>query len=477
MFLRSLTLCLLIPMFLFCKTSNEEHEAVSYKEGWHYKRNKKGEDEKFFAIGAWSIPGYTPDRNGRTDRSNEQIFKMQARNINIYLTHQLNLKEFMAEDDRIVMTTIGSDFLRGSNFPDFSNKGLENGYYRSQYLKNAVNTQDFSDALDVTINKSINSTFANIEVAYLPIDEVALGIGAARWYWSIPPEVGDKIYERLSLFDPNLIVFVDLAGHGKGGTFFFEKRYLKDYPSMPTDPPYDAIVNESARDYALNLKASGKGTPLLGFYESYDGVPTYQYNKESSAYTIYAPEELKTTHYENIKAYASAYKGNGNVFGINAFRDFYALPALAGITVDAIKDGLKDPTIPIWLFFDGNGYAKPSGIPAKSYANEVKCQIYTSIIHGATGVFFWNDMSKTPDVWNYLQPILEEMKDNLDIIKQTTIEKRINGDIHIIIKENTNGQKYIIATNTSKTSAVALKQVNVEKKVLLPLEVYISPFS
>ena len=30
------------------------------------------------------------------------------------------------------------------------------------------------------------------------------------------------------------------------------------------------------------------------------------------------------------------------------------------------------------------------------YVKELKCQMYTSITHGATGVFFWNDRTKTP---------------------------------------------------------------------------------
>ena len=187
-------------------------------------------------------------------------------------------------------------------------------------------------------------------------------------------------------------------------------------------------------------------------------------------------EELKSFHYENIKAYAEAYKGNGNVFGINAFRDFYAHPVLAGTTVDGIRAGLGEAHIPIWLFFDGNGYAKPGNITMDDYVNEVRCQMFTSIIHGATGVLFWNDRSKNAEAWDALQPILEEINSNLGIFKLKTLEKRIKDDMHILIKKDSKGQKYIIASNTNKTENISLNVENVKKNILAPLEVYISTF-
>ena len=101
--------------------------------------------------------------------------------------------------------------------------------------------------------------------------------------------------------------------------------------------------------------------------------------------------------------------------------------------------------------------------------------MYTSITHGATGIFFWNNPSGQ-EVWDALQPTLEEMKGNLDIIKLKTLEKRDNDNMHLMIKRDDKGQKYIIATNTSKTSSVPLNVENLEKNSLGPLEVYISPF-
>ena len=450
--------------------------GVLVDEGW-YMKETNGVVEKFFPIGSWGIPGYTSDRkNGYDDRTDAEFFKHQARNVDISVSDYRFWKNFMTEADLIMMCVQPAQFLRYSHFekiPALSDKGGENGYYRMQYLKEAINNPSFIEEFDNSIISN-KAHHPNVELAYLPIDEVAQGL--YNDHWTVPPVVGDKIYERLNIHDPNSIVFVDLAGHGKGSTFFFEKRYLKTHSSMPKDPPYHAIVDSTARAYALNAKASGDRSPLLPFYEGYNGVPSYKFENNKSSYTSYTPDELKMTHYENIKAYAEAYKGNGNVFGINAFNDFYALPVLAGVTVDAIRDGLNDPEVPIWLFFDGNGYSKPKSMSADDYAKEVRCQMYTSIIHGATGVFFWNTKDGTHNVWDAHQPTLEEIKGHYDIIALKTLEKRSDNDLHIMIKQDDNGQKYILASNTSKTKSATLSIDNVNKNTLAPLEVYVAPF-
>lgn len=54
----------------------------------------------------------------------------------------------------------------------------------------------------------------------------------------------------------------------------------------------------------------------------YNGVPGYQFNNNKFRYNSFKLEELKSIHYENIRQYAEAYKGNGNVFGVNDFIDF-----------------------------------------------------------------------------------------------------------------------------------------------------------
>lgn len=479
--LRHLTLIALISISTLCGAKNNiynpnKFDAPSDTEGWYFKTNEKGESEKFFAIGGWSVPGYIPNKNPLSDRTNADIFKKHARNLNILITNYEYLKEYMYEDDRIMMTfQLFQTVLRYANkMSNAREKEFESGYYVSQFLKKSVDKPDFIQAIDRDIEESINKRFSNAELAFSPIDEVSLGIYNNHWF--TPPAIGDKIYERIKLANPDAIVYVCLTGHGRGSSYFFEKRYLKNHSSMPKDPPYEAVKSKAAQGYAKKALATKEGLPLLVFNESNSGVLGYSFTDNQYNYKSFTTEEF-SDYYENIRQYAEGYKGNGNVFGLNCYKDFYAHPALAGVTVDAIRAGLGDDTTPIWLYFDGNGFAKPKNITVEEYIKEIKCQMYTSIIHGATGVLFWNDMNKPPSVWNALQPVLDEMQENIDIFKLNTVEKTFNDNLHISIKMDESGKKYIIASNSSKTKSKPLAIKGIEKESLSPLEVLVAPIN
>jgi len=73
--------------------------------------------------------------------------------------------------------------------------------------------------------------------------------------------------------------------------------------------------------------------------------------------------------------------------------------------------------VPLWIYFDGNGYARPASVTPEAYLKSVECQIYTAIVHGATGILFWNDWAKTPEVYEQLLPILAKLNQRLDVVK------------------------------------------------------------
>lgn len=434
-----------------------------YDNGWVLqKENPGGKFEKFFAIGTWHVPGYTFSDSIETDeqayQSKASLFKERAAPFNMIFVNPGQQKKYMSDKIHILnpFSSILHSFVdRAPALP----KGKDKDYYRSQYMKTIVNSTEFDMHLDSKI-KQLLVKLPNEKHIYSHIDEIALG-GVSKW--AVPPSVGAKINERLKQFDKKALVFVDLLGHSRGSTYLFEKRYLQTNNTLPANPPYKLI----------NPKALDSEIPLLGFSQAYNGLPVYQFNNGKYSYSAYDVETLKSIWYENTKLIAAGYKESGDVFGINAFRDFFALPVLAGITVDALKEGLGLKT-PIWLYFDGNGYAKPADLSAKAYVNMMKCQIYTSIIHGATGILFWNDWSKKPEVFDALLPMLEDLNKNVSIIKLKTIDKKVDGDLHIMFKQNAKGEKYIIASNTSKTENINLNIAKIQKKILQPLEVYIS---
>lgn len=435
--------------------------SVEDTEDWLYRKNKDtGKEEKFFGIGFWHIPGYTTKQTVDLDEGNINTFKKRTSSCNIILIDFRYVQSYMNE--KIMMVDNFSWAVHNYLDKTTSFQGADKDYYRIQYLKANIDNPEFIRAIDNEVNRIVTN-YSNFERGYRSIDEIAVG-GVSRWY--IPPAVGDLIYERIMRKESNPIVFVDLLAHGRGSTFFFEQNYLKTHSSMPYDPPYE-LLNVSEEALAQTK------IPLLRFFQAYDGTPVFKFDSNGNySYVNLEIDRLKSIWYENVKQIAAAYKNSGNVFSINAHGDFYKHPILTGITVDALKAGLGDK--PVWLYFDGNGYAKPAAVTPKDYVNCIKCQIYTSIVHGATGVFFWNDTSKTPEVFDALLPILSELNENLDIIYLPTIEKEINGDLHFMIKKDSKEKKYIIATNTSKTNTLALNIRGVEKKTLYPMEVYIS---
>ena len=212
--------------------------------------------------------------------------------------------------------------------------GLPNGkdkdYYRSQHMKKIADTPEFEEYLDAEIKK-ILETLPNNQYIYSHIDEIALG-GVSKW--AVPPVMGAKINEKLKQNDPGALLFVDLLGHSKGSTYLFEKKYLQTHDALPEDPPYE-FATPGAQDCNI---------PLLGFYQAYNGLPVYKFSDGKYFYSNYDFEILKSIWYENTKLVATGYKGCGNVFGINAFRDHFSYPALAGTTVDALRAGLGENT-------------------------------------------------------------------------------------------------------------------------------------
>lgn len=431
-------------------------------ESWVYRKNSlTGKNEKFFGIVHYSIPGYNHHRDPDPDGTNEAIFKEKTTYVNTIIMDNKFVKPYMTGKILIINNYLRyriQVYLESQNLPG----GADKDYYGTQFLKENVNNVNLVQAIDMGVDY-LKNTFSNFDMEYNTIDEIALG-GLGHYF--TPPSVGARIYDRIKLKENDPLVLVDLLGHGRGSAFFFEQNYLKEHTSMPKDPPYE-VLSEEAR--------ANKTIPLLGFFEAYDGTPVYNFDRNGRySYNNIDFEAYKKMWYENVKQIAAAYKSSGNLFSLNAYNDFFRYPVLSGITVDAIKAGVGD--MPVWIYFDGNGYSKPASMSPEEYANEVKCQIYTSIIHGATGVMFWSDLSKEPHAFDALTPLLKELNENVDIFKMNTAEIIIINDLHVMIKED-KGKRYIIATNTSKTGPVSLNVPVVNKKTLGALEVYIAATS
>ncbi len=436
------------------------------EDGWVLRKAPgAGNFERFFAIGLWNVPGYTFTRTEEPDseKSNAELFWKRTEGYNMTFVQAGYEKEYMK---RII------HFIGSADFPHALNKYLDsipaiNGdptnspYLRAQYLRKNLHSSALREALDATITrlKRLNAT---TDCAWAPIDEI-VGGGAGDWNW--PEGAGDLIYERIRHHEESPLVFTDLVGVGRGNSYLFELRYLQTHKELPPTPPFDEISSE-ARQCVKK--------PLLGFRQAYNGLPVYEFPHGEYRYKPYPFETLREIWFENLRLCAAGFQHSGNVFGINAFMDFYAHPVLSGLTVDALKAG-AGPRTPIWLYFDGNGYAKPAQISAAAYVANVKCQIYTSLIHGATGVLFWNDRSKPTEVFDTLAPVIRELNGQAAIFRSKTIAQTAQGDLHYQLKAMAGGRRYLLASNTSTREAGSLDVPGAGKVELKPLEVIVKP--
>lgn len=453
----------------FCLLTSESFSQQSMwksnQNGWVLRKAPGSTKyEKFFAIGLWNMPGYTINSMEEDPATYRKDAKRYLARTPLYNMSYMTPGKDKDTHGRVEITgaiefqeTI-RQYLH--KIPDFY-QGTDSDYVIRQYLKRHINDKDLNEALDSAIVHLIKAN-GNVDHIWAPIDEIVTGGSGSGWcFHSV---VGEKIKTLINTHEKNTLVFTDLIGVGRGNSYYFERNYLQNHDSMPAMPPYEVL----GKDYKIR-----KDYPLHGFFQSYDGKPVYK--NEDDDYVNYDPETLKKMFFENIKICSRDYKGCGDVFGINAFMDFNKYPILAGVTVDAIKAGIG-PDVPVWLFFDGNAYAKLPEMSVKDFIQDLKCQMYTSIIHGATGVLFWNDRTVLPpDVFNALEPVMEEMTHNLSIIYLKTVKSTFDNDLHYVIKEKDKSHRFIIASNTSMTETIKLEIPNVSKKSLKPLEVFVSP--
>lgn len=435
-----------------------QNSAWKTKDGWALRKapgTKKY--EKFFAIGFWAIPGYrmtrTPEKDTAYDK-NEKIFINRTGDFNLGIIQSGFAKPYMNRFIKAIGTAEFPHALLTYENKFLNDNRADLAYYKMQQLRKDVNSGRIKDILNNTVSDLINNTAG--DYIWAPIDEVANGRG-----WNFPPEALSEIYKQIKVKQPGTLVYTDIAGTGKGNMYLFESSYLKKYKNMPYDPPYD-LLSKEAKEV--------KNYPLLGFNQAFDGRPLYEFSRGAYSYKKYGKEELKRLWFENMKETASGYKSGGDVFGLNAFIDFNAYPVLAAVTVDGIKAGVGK-NVPVWLYFDGNAYAKGNQ-DIEKYVYKIKCQMYTSVIHGATGIMLWNDVTKDQKYYDPMLRLIKEIKSNQDIFKSKTVLTRSSGDLHFMIKKNGN-KRYILATNTNTTGNVLLNYKNMQK-MLGPLETVIT---
>lgn len=434
------------------------------KDGWAWSKSPNDKAyKKFFAIGLWGLPGYSFNRLTEKEEQkqypeNPTRFGMMTKYFNLFFLQSGYGKEYMQSPCKMIGTKEFQWFLENELYNE---KRVNSSYQMMRKIEQDVKTKKFSQLLDGAINTALGEIQKiNSDYIWNSFDEAASGTG--NWCW--PVKISDFIYTGIKKKNPDKLVYLDLFGSdsGIGNSYLFEKFYRKKKGTLPVNPPFDNMIQAGDDRTLENLHYNYKG---ISAFRVKQGQRTSIFNINSSSF--------ENDWYENVKSTAEGYKNSGDIFGMNSYSKTFMNPSLAGITVDAIKAGTgKNP--PVWLFFDSNGYDKPEDISTKDYVKNLKCQIYISIVHGATGVLFWSDLTKNSDVFDSLLSVIAELKQNEPILCYETIVQKKAADIHYMIKKSPSGDKYMIAVNTNKLETQYLINSYSNKTTFKPLEVFVS---
>ncbi len=431
-------------------------------DGWVMRKNiDENQFENFFAIGIWGIPGYVFNKDcveveSEKYPNNFFRYKEVIKYFNLFYLQWGFGKKYMNDVVKIAGT---------AEFPWF----LERGYYREgirnpsfnmmRDIRNAVKTEAFRNTLNTSIDVALDEmSKTKSDFIWAPFDEVASGF--MNWCW--PVNAANAVYEEINKRTPGKLVYVDLLGSDGGiaNSFLYETLYMNKFGKQPQSLP--------------NLNASSKlSRNSIGYYhynhkgETLSQLPTITKIKDDNELS-----DFKNNWFENVRLTAKGYKESGDVFGLNSYQIMYLHPELVGVTVDAIKAGVGEDK-PVWMFFDSNGYDKPDALSIEEYVRNLKCQIYTSLVHGATGVLFWNDLTKESKIFDAIIPVVDELKKRDNIFKLQTLSKGVQRKMHYMIKYDEKRGNCVVVVNTSPVKSDIFALRNGKSFEITPLDVVI----
>ena len=447
----------IIFLVLLCFTTIAYPQKLKWKteNGWALRETSKGSEkyEKYFSLGVWGIPNYYHKVDNVT-KDNSVVFLTEKTHFNTFVIQPgMDLHDYL---DNVTLFT-------GMNSIPWAFDGVIDNYDKMRKVLNLPESTKI-DRIDNTLAYIYNVN-KNRDFIWSTIDEPA--DGSDGWSWN--PSFTNTLYQRTKNITNNNLVFLNLTGSLRGNIHFFDKMH-------PIESTPDPLV---FRDASLS---NCKNRPE--FYKcKFDGTPRFYCSGDGTKYFEREDSRQLSNYYYNTFYLAKDYKNSCDIIGIDAYDEFYTDPKTVGLAISALKAGAGNK--PVWIYFDGNGYFRNKNDDTPTIIKNIKCQIYTAIINGATGVLFWNDLQKSTEVYNETKMLADTLKLYDDIIKADDIttnlntdplhwEANYNLDIQYVVKQKSNGKQYIIAVNRS--SSVKTLDVNgFQVKSLQPFEVFISP--
>ncbi len=430
---------LIFPIYLLFSNHTITGSNWNIKNGWIYKNN-----EKYFAIGLWNIPGYEYIADDDIKMQNIALFKDASKYFNIIYIQSGRQQNFMKTNN---IFTGGShfkwSFLKGFK-GDIKYKTDKNGNqlidYEEMYFIRHNLEKYYKWYIKTNIVEEIRNRFNGYDYIWFLADEP--NTGGKGWFWH--PRIMKEVNNAVHSINKSAITYIDLFGNIRGDRLAYEKNYIRKFGSMPASLPVG---------FDSETFMQGDPKKMDTYNYSYDGLSIYKYAHVKERWERRPIEVFRDKFFYNVQSAASAYDSCADVLGVNAYKDFYEYPEVAGETVQAIKAGCGDDK-PVWLFFDAQAYvAQDRKLKNEEYFKNVKCQVYSSIVNGASGVLFWTNSQQSPDkeYWEMIKGLATELRDNSDIFKAKVLEKGYKEFIHYAIYELPNSCKNLILVNTSKT--------------------------
>lgn len=468
----------------------------SYTNGWALKNG-----DKFFVIGAFNIPYYTRHVEPLTTNQNIEIFNSACNYYNLLFLKDRYFQNYM-KDSIVLLSGFQQfeDWIKWQTNPQYNHIiwsltenfiDLDSDSFLSyQEMKNfrdslyfRFNGPPFIDFLRGPVLSDLKPKQYTYNFIWYTAGEPDQGRNKG-WFWypEILHAMDSAVFES---FGDTILMYTDMCGHVTASKFFWEEVYVDTIDTLPDSLP------QGTRNYIPFLE--GSLDDLASYIYSWDGSYCMKYPDNNGTGKWYFSPMLEDTSImlENVRQLVKAYDSRNRILGVNSYKEFYYYPVLAGRIVDVIREEYSDSMKPIWLCFDANNNVEYHLAPAVLFQS-VKCQVYTSIIHGASGCMFWacTDYNFGFDsiyYYDFIVPFLRELDslsfiykgdDNVLLPMSNKNWKQI-GDLHYAIRyvENTN-DTFFIVSNTSRENPVIFKPSGFDtpEYILEPLQASIIHF-
>ncbi len=420
-------------------------ESDSEKAGWALDND----GNKFFAVGLWGIPGYVFAREGDAEPAeNDSVYAAVTSPFNTVIVQAGYRKTYMSAREPLFMSGLSTlNWMMSANGytgetpladSNPSKEGAVIGFDRMNSIRE--NAGAVGRYMAGTVIPYIEKQFDGVDLIHFIMDEP--DTGRRGWFW--PPEVMQLYHDAVHERSPEGLTFIGLGGSIGANRYFYERNFGRVFRTGKN--PARGECNPSLMD-TYNF--------------AYDGAPQFEYISgifRRNRWERKPNAEMAYAFFENVRQTAAVYGSACDIIGWNSYTEFRDFPEAAGETVDAIRTACGESK-PVWLFYDGAAYSKPSDMSYEEYGILAACQVYTAIIHGATGALFFA-YDAPSDYMRIMAALAAELDGMSHVFKLPETEhgwdRAYHSDgydhLHYSVRTGPAGVSWLIVANTSKRS-------------------------